>query len=211
MSSTELEPRKSLASEIETSLTLSDIQQALNRFRPRKRWWRRWVKRSAVAMLLRAGKSGPEVLMIKRADREGDPWSGHMAFPGGRMETDDQHSRATAERETREEIDVDPEKVGHCIGRLSDIPSRPHSGRRPMVITPYVYVVQVMPEPKPNHEVAEVIWVPIAFIMDQGKREQMVWERGRIKLKLPCYFYKGRRIWGLSLLMLDELVALLDA
>lgn len=190
-------------------ITLSDIDEALERFRPRKRWWRRWVKRSAVAMLIRDGKHGPEVLMIKRADREGDPWSGHMAFPGGRMETDDEHSRATAERETREEIGVDPLNLGHCIGRLSDITSRPHSGRRPMVITPYVYSIRVIPEPKPNHEVAEVIWVPLAFLRDRTNREKMVWERGKLKLNLPCYFYQKRRIWGLSLLMLDELVGLL--
>ncbi|MFT5576172.1 MAG: 8-oxo-dGTP pyrophosphatase MutT (NUDIX family) [Bermanella sp.] len=195
----------------DSPLTLADIQQAFGRFRPRKRWWRRWVKRSAVALLVRDGKAGPEVLMIKRADREGDPWSGHMAFPGGRMETDDQHSRATAERETREEIGVDPEQVGHCIGRLSDILSRPHSGRRPMVITPYVYIVQVIPEPKPNHEVAEVIWVPLLYLADKANREQMVWERGRLKLHLPCYLYKDRRIWGLSLVMLDELIGLFGA
>lgn len=193
----------------ERSLAFADIQPKLTRFRPRKRWWRRWVKRSAVALLVRDGDDGPEVLMIKRADREGDPWSGHMAFPGGRMETDDQHSRATAERETREEIGVDPELVGHCIGRLSDILSRPHSGRRPMVITPYVYAVQVLPEPKPNHEVAEVIWIPLGFLADQANREQMVWERGRLKLNLPCYLYDERRIWGLSLVMLDELISLL--
>lgn len=204
MSLTDREPRTVR----EAALTLAEIQQTLGRFRPRKRWWRRWVKRSAVAMLVRDGSMGPEVLMIKRADREGDPWSGHMAFPGGRMETDDRHSRATAERETREEIGVDPELVGHCIGRLSDILSRPHSGRRPMVITPYVYSVQVMPEPKPNHEVAEVIWVPLAYLGDRMNREQMVWERGRLKLNLPCYLYKGRRIWGLSLVMLDELIGL---
>lgn len=187
-------------------LSLALLQRRLARHRPRRRWWRRWVKRSAVAMLLRDGQNGPEVLMIKRADREGDPWSGHMAFPGGRMETDDEHGRATAERETREEVGVDPPQVGHCIGRLSDILSRPHSGRRPMVITPYVYAVQVMPEPKPNHEVAEVIWLPLEFLFDSGNREQMIWERGRLKLQLPCYHFQGKRIWGLSLVMLDELI-----
>lgn len=204
MSLIDLVPRPASDSE----LSLADIRRAMDGFRPRKRWWRRWVKRSAVAMLVRDGKAGPEVLMIKRADWEGDPWSGHMAFPGGRMETDDQHSRATAERETREEIGIDPEQVGHCIGRLSDILSRPHSGRRPMVITPYLYAVQLMPEPKPNREVAEVIWIPLQFLANQTNREQMVWERGRLKLKLPCYHYQDRRIWGLSLVMLDELVDL---
>ena len=188
--------------------SLSAIQGRLSGFRPRKRWWRRWGKRSAVALLVRDGREGREVLMIKRADREGDRWSGHMGFPGGRMETDDSHSKATAERETREEIGIDPEKFGRCIGRLSDITTRPHSGYRPMVITPFVYAVKRVPEPRPNHEVSEVIWVPLAFLADHANREEMVWRRGRLALRLPCYHYRERKIWGLSLMMLDELLGL---
>ncbi|MBB3048162.1 8-oxo-dGTP pyrophosphatase MutT (NUDIX family) [Litorivivens lipolytica] len=195
-------------SSTEVFKTLNQVQETLSPFRPRKRWFRRWVKRSAVAMLVRDGKAGPEVLMIKRAEREGDRWSGHMAFPGGRMETDDQHSKATAERETREEIGVDPAKVGHCIGRLSDIMTQPHSGLRPMVITPYVYALKRFPEPRPNYEVDEVIWVPLNFLADEGNREKMIWEKGRLKIELSCYWYQERRIWGLSLAMLDELVSL---
>ncbi len=187
---------------------LAQLDDALSQFRPRKRWWRRWVKRSAVAIILRAGEDGAEVLMIKRAEREGDPWSGHMAFPGGRMETDDDHGRATAERETREEIGIELEAAGHCIGRLSDIVSRPHVGRRPMVVTPYVYRVQKLPVPRINHEVAEVVWVPLAFLGDRGNREQMQWKVRGVAIKLPCYFYEGRRIWGLSLAMLDEMLGL---
>ncbi|WP_372747676.1 CoA pyrophosphatase [Litorivivens sp.] len=190
--------------------SLLAIQERLAQFRPRKRWWRRWVKRSAVALLVRDGKMGPEVLMIKRADREGDRWSGHMGFPGGRMETDDDHSKETAERETREEIGVDPENFGRCIGRLSDIATSPHSGYRPMVITPYVYTVKRLPEPKPNHEVAEVIWVPLAFLADHNNRTEMTWRRGRMAMRLPCYHYRERQIWGLSLMMLDELLGLLQ-
>ena len=40
-------------------------------------------KRAAVVIGLRDGSAGPEILMIQRAVREGDPWSGHMGFPGG--------------------------------------------------------------------------------------------------------------------------------
>lgn len=190
--------------------SLARLQEALRRFRPRKRWWRRWVKRSAVAIILRDDREGPEVLMIRRAEREGDPWSGHMGFPGGRMETDDEHGRATAQRETEEEIGVDLDDAGHCIGRLSDIISRPHYGRRPMVITPYVFAVHVMPPVRTNHEVEEVVWVPLAFLTDPGKREKMQWKyRGLLPMTLPCYFYKGCQIWGLSLVMLDEMLGLM--
>ena len=43
-------------------------------------------KRAAVAISVRSGVSGPEILMIQRAVRQGDPWSGHMGFPGGRKD-----------------------------------------------------------------------------------------------------------------------------
>ncbi|MEO0439024.1 MAG: CoA pyrophosphatase, partial [Pseudomonadota bacterium] len=58
----------------------------------------------------------------------------------------------------------------------------------------------------PNEEVDEMVWVPLEFLLDTNNREEMVWERGKISLKLPCYLYEERRIWGLSLRMLDELM-----
>ena len=85
----------------------------------KRRWWRRWVKRSAVALVLRERDDQLEVLMIKRAERDGDPWSGHMAFPGGRMDADDLTGIRTAYRETLEELNIDVEKAGHCIGPVS--------------------------------------------------------------------------------------------
>lgn len=176
----------------------------------KRRWWRRWVKRSAVALVLREREGQLDVLMIKRAEREGDPWSGHMAFPGGRMDADDITGIRTAYRETLEELSIDVEKAGHCIGRLSDLVSRPHSGRRPMVVSPYVFHLHTPVTPQPNHEVAEALWVPLSFIADPRNRERMEWRRGRLALDLPCYFYGGRRIWGMSLAMLDELLGLVS-
>ena len=146
--------------------------------------------------------------MIKRADREGDPWSGHMAFPGGRAETADSNNLHTARRETWEEIGLDTDIHTEYLGRLSDILSRPHSGRKPMVITPYVFTINQVPDLNINHEVAEVIWVPLAFLADKDNRQRMQWQAKKITMNLTCYFYQQRRIWGLSLVMLDELVGL---
>ena len=147
--------------------------------------------------------------MIKRAERDGDPWSGHMAFPGGRMDPGDRHGFDVAVRETEEEIGLTLGAADPCIGRLSEIMTRPLVQRRPMVISPYVFRLDREAEFTPNHEVAEVLWVPLAFLQNPQNRESMVWRRGRVKIPLPCYMYEGRRIWGLSLVMLDELLELL--
>lgn len=189
----------------------TDLQAITTRvrgFRPRRRWWRRWVKRSAVALILRQSHGEIEVLMIQRAEREGDPWSGHMAFPGGRMDADDRTGLRTAMRETEEEIGIDIERAGNVVGRLSDLVSRPHSGRRPMVVSPYVFSLHIPVSIEANHEVADTIWVPLAFLADHTNRQSMEVQRGRLNFVLPCYHYRDKRIWGMSLRMLDELLEL---
>jgi 8-oxo-dGTP pyrophosphatase MutT (NUDIX family) len=188
--------------------TLSHANEKLNRFRPRKKWYRRFVRRSAVAVILRERQHGIEALMIKRAERKGDPWSGHMAFPGGRAEVQDISTLHTARRETWEEIGLDTEQHTQYRGRLSDIVTRSHRGRRAMVVTPYVFTIDDVPELAINHEVAEVLWVPLTFLTDANNRQRMQWQVKKVQLDLPCYFYQERRIWGLSLRMLDELLVL---
>ncbi len=159
-------------------------------------------------MLQETGR-GLSVLMIERAHREGDPWSGHMAFPGGMQEPGDRHSLAVARREALEEVGHDPLRGGDIVGRLSDRVSRSHRGRLPMVVTPFVFSVADSPRLKPNHEVADTLWVPLSFLADPDNRQRMQWRHRGLSLELPCYFYEERRIWGLSLMMLDELLALL--
>lgn len=190
--------------------TLSHAGEKINAFRPRKKWYRRFVRRSAVALILREFNGAIEVLMIKRADRPGDPWSGHMAFPGGMAEKGDRNSLETARRETWEEIGLDTRVYTDCIGRLSDVLTPTHGRRRAMVITPYLFAIDEVPPLAHNHEVAEVVWVPLNFLFDRNNRQTMTWEVKKIPVKLPCYFYQQRRIWGLSLRMLDELVRLIS-
>jgi hypothetical protein len=62
----------------------------------------------------------------------------------------------------------------------------------------------------PNYEVAEVVWVPLEFLLDTDNREKMVWEFKGASISMPCYFFGERRIWGLSLMMLDELMDLVE-
>ncbi|MFV0278647.1 MAG: NUDIX hydrolase [Parahaliea sp.] len=186
------------------------IESRLQIHRPRRKWLRRLRPRSAVAMILSVRRGELHILMIKRAEREGDPWSGHMAFPGGRMDPGDANGYATALRETEEEVGLRLADAATCIGRLSEIQTRPHRGVLNMFVTPFVFRLEREPRFCPNHEVAEVVWVPLEFLLNTDRRETMTWQLKRITLKLPCYRYEGRRIWGLSLMMLDELMDLVE-
>ena len=62
----------------------------------------------------------------------------------------------------------------------------------------------------PNHEVAEVVWVPLSYLLDSENREQMTWRYKGASFPMPCYMFEGRRIWGLSLMMLDELMDVVE-
>ncbi|MET0377577.1 MAG: CoA pyrophosphatase [Spongiibacteraceae bacterium] len=187
--------------------SLDEAREQLRDFRPARKWWRAFARRSAVALPLRDGAEGLEVLMIERAHREGDRWSGHMAFPGGMVDARDASSLAGAMRETREEVGIDLQTQGAILTRLSDIGSRSHAGhRRPLVISPYVFALTQEPTLRLNYEVADTEWVPLRFLADHGNRDVMDWEYKKMKMRLPFYVYRGRRIWGLSLRMLDELL-----
>ena len=186
------------------------IETRLAGHRPSRKLLRPLMKRSAVAMILQVREGELHILMIKRADRKGDPWSGHMAFPGGRMDREDRNGFAAAVRETEEEVGLRLGPEDRCIGRLSDLNARPHKGAFGMAVSPFVFRLEREVTFVPNYEVAEVVWVPLEFLLDTDNREQMVWERTGVKIPLPCYFFEDRRIWGLSLAMLDELMDLVE-
>ena len=186
------------------------IETGLGDHSPGRKLLRRLMKRSAVAMILQVREGELHILMIKRAEREGDPWSGHMAFPGGRMDKADAHGYAVAVRETEEEVGLSLGDEDKCIGRLSDISARPHRGALGMAVSPFVFRLEREVEFTPNHEVAEVVWVPLEFLLDEDNREQMIWRYRGAEIPVPCYWYEGRCIWGLSLMMLGELLDLAE-
>jgi 8-oxo-dGTP pyrophosphatase MutT (NUDIX family) len=164
--------------------------------------------RAAVAAVLRPGDGGAEFLFIHRAEDPRDPWSGHMAFPGGRVDSRDSGPLAAAVRETIEEVGLDLPMVAKQIGRLSDVAAIGRGRPMNMVITPFIFATDSVPPLTPNHEVAAVVWVPASFLADHRNRESMEYQRAGLSLELPCYRYQDRLIWGLTLGMVDELLSL---
>ncbi len=167
-------------------------------------------KRAAVAISLRLGVSGPEMLMIQRAVREGDPWSGHMGFPGGRKDASDATDVACAKRETREEIGFDLDTYGELICQLSDVNTGWRADRPEMLVAPFIFKVDSTPDFELNHEVDDTLWVPLSFLLDDANRSRHQWDwRGEV-LESDAFTYDNRLIWGLSLMMIDELLEIID-
>lgn len=162
---------------------------------------------AAVAVVLRQGRDGPEVLLIHRAFNPRDPWSGHISFPGGRVQPEDPSTLGAAVRETGEEVGLDLERDGEAVGRLSDIVPRGRGRRVGVVAVPHVFVLRNDPELAPNpNEVREVVWLPLDFLAERRNRSAMWRRRGLIPVRLPCYRYKDHLVWGMTLRALDELV-----
>jgi len=186
---------------------LAPIITVLSTYRPRRSRLRRGFRRAAVALILRETRQGGEVLLIERAHRVGDPWSGHMALPGGRMDTADDASASTAAcRETREETGLVVSR-GDGIGRLSDRTTLDHRRRAPMIVSPFVYRLAGDQPIRCNHEIAATRWLPLARLDEPIHRTTTAWPMGRLSVPVPCYYCAPhQRLWGLTLLILDELL-----
>ena len=165
------------------------------------------MRLAAILLTLRARADGePELLMIKRADAEGDPWSGHIACPGGRMEEGDHDLAVTAVRETWEETGVDVARDGRLLGHLDDISPRTPV-LPPIVIRPYVALVRARVEIVPSREVAAAFWVPVSAL-----RERTAWGIGQVAvggaMRDVSIFQHGEyTVWGLTERVLRQFLA----
>ena len=156
------------------------------------------VRRAAILLLMRRrGDGEPEGLMIKRADAEGDPWSGHIALPGGRMEPADADLSATAVRETLEETGVDVARDGRLLGSLDDLMPRSPT-LAPIVIRPYLALVRADVTLVLSHEVADAFWVPLSQL-----RAPAAWGAGDVDVRgitrrVSVFQDGGHTVWGLT-------------
>ena len=161
------------------------------------------LRHAAVALILR---ENAELLIIRRADQPADPWSGHLGFPGGRVELSDGSPERAAVRETEEELGIALDRCARKIGSLSEIRARSLNERLPLSIFPFVYeLLEPVIFRKNGDEVAKACWVPLGYFANKTNRKTMHHPRNPEHV-LPCYPLGGRAFWGMSLAMLDELL-----
>ncbi|MGQ0702302.1 MAG: NUDIX hydrolase [Gemmatimonadales bacterium] len=159
---------------------------------------------AAVAVVL-AARPDP-VLLIRRAEREGDVWSGHLAFPGGRAAPGELDLLETARREAREEVGLDLSGVAP-IGQLDDLATR-----TPILpslsIRPFVFAIP-NPQPlTPNREVAAAHWVPLESFFRPGVRGTIEYPRYGTLARAPAYHLDIGALWGITQRILTPLLEL---
>ncbi len=163
---------------------------------------------AAVALVLHEPAGGPpELLFIQRAEREGDPWSGQMAFPGGRRDRTDPDLHTTARRETREEVGIGLNKP---IGRIDDFTGTRNPRITPLVVAPYVFAVEERPIVVTNHEVNDTVWVPLPWILHPDSAVEYHFRHPEFEDRVPALRYRSFTIWGLTYRVLSNFVEVLD-
>ena len=170
---------------------------------------------ASVALIIREadGDRGLELMFIRRAKRKGDPWSGHMAFPGGREEPKDPSLLSTSMRETLEEVGVDLHQHGVHLGTLDDQMSPLREAQNALIIRPHVFQLKAGSDwvCEPNEEVSQVFWFTLTELWDPLYRGWMPYEWKGQSIRLPIVQIGEADIWGLSLRMLDNFSEILDS
>ena len=155
---------------------------------------------AAVAMIIRNERK-PSVLFIKRAEHAGDPWSGQVAFPGGKMQPEDRTAKDTAAREAREEVGIDLTEAAEFLGYGSLTTT--HTGA--MDVVPTVFLMKSDAEVKPNDEVASFRWVDLGDLLAKS-RSYYRFETGGASADLPAFRVDDYVVWGLTYRIVDMLL-----
>ena len=164
---------------------------------------------AAVALVLRATPSADdlELLLIRRAARDGDPWSGQIGLPGGRLDAADASLEATALRETIEELGLDVRAYGEVLGELDEL--RPRTPvLPPIIVRPFVCVVREIPSLVPNDEVAEYRWVRLSELFASSTRVRTSVQVREIRVRVEAYQLGDFTVWGMTERILFTLEAI---
>lgn len=157
---------------------------------------------AAIGVVVHTATDDPALLFIERARREGDFWSGDMAFPGGRSEPNDSDLEATARREIQEELALSLEPP---IGRIDDFDSRVHHRNYQLVVAGFVYEVAERPPLTLSDEVAQALWIPLSHLVAPESRLRHERPVGSAIQRVPAVAFDERIIWGMTYRMLATL------
>lgn len=150
------------------------------------------AKFASVAVILRG--ADPKTLLIRRAEKDSDPWSGQVAFPGGKMQDGDATVRDTAVRETKEEVGVDLDDSARFLGYLG--PFRTHTGTMDVIAS--IFLLEKEVDVKLNVEVSSCRWVDITDFVNPTLKSTHLVKRDGTTLEMPAIATDDYVVWGLT-------------
>jgi len=158
---------------------------------------------ASVAVIFRSLDGGEEaVLLIRRAERDGDPWSGQVAFPGGMVSAADGSFEETARRETSEEVGIDLSSKADFLGYMGELKAR----TRGVTVVPSVFKLAAYSRVTLNKEVASYEWVPLGSLAGKEARSSYLLRRRGGEVAFPSLVHGNFEIWGLTERILSVIV-----
>lgn len=172
------------------------------------------TRQASVAVILRQSNEHTpdfcDILFIQRAERQGDPWSGQMAFPGGHREEKDLDLRAAAIRETHEEIGLSLEEAEY-LGALDHQRAQPRGRTLDMLIAPHVFITTQTSAFQPNREVADVVWAPLSVLAANSLHDTETLPMAGQPTVFNGYRLSGGHfVWGLTYRILKSFFSAID-
>lgn len=156
---------------------------------------------AAVAVVFLEEDDGLKLLLVKRAVVLGDPWSGDMAFPGGKRHPGDETIHDTVVREVSEETSIDL-TAGRFLGMMEEVLSNARPGMR---VLPMIFLLDEVPEIRINEELSKYVWTKFSDLPSS---------RGRTIVKnrfdTPVFHVGDDVVWGLTYRMVENLLALVE-
>lgn len=164
--------------------------------------------RASVAMILNQSAHDLEILFIQRAAHDLDPWSGHIAFPGGKLEEGELECQAAC-RETFEETGIDLGQ-GHYLGRLSDI----IGANLPVRVSCCLFGIDRMNyRPVLNEEVRDLFWVTLSDLRDQGRhlRSSVAFDEKQFEVPAIILPVDDKPVlWGITYRLVMQFLCILE-
>jgi 8-oxo-dGTP pyrophosphatase MutT (NUDIX family) len=157
----------------------------------------------AAVAIVHAREPEEAVLLMRRAEREGDSWSGHWSCPGGRREPQDLDLLHTALRELEEECGIRL----RAAALEAELPARIARRAQPpyLLVAPFVLKVdRHLPTILDTGEAVEAVWVPLAILRDR-ERHAMQSVPGRPpEMLYQGIALNGTPLWGFTYRLLMD-------
>lgn len=165
------------------------------------------TRQAAVAALLRGDGDEAELLLMRRAERAEDRWSGQVSLPGGKAEPSDPDLFVTAIRETQEELGVDLSAAARPLCRLERVGAMARGEPVQLSITPWVFEAREEITLDLGPEAVDAFWLPLGPAVRGELDDEVRYERDGLVHRLPAWRVDDHVVWGLTHRMIRGVLA----